>query len=78
MFDPGNPKPLTDPGQIQFRLPLNGYCTDGGLQAIRKLSVEKSAFARYDKGVVDPITGKITPLTLGSGIHGKKRAQPDE
>lgn len=67
MFDLDNPKPLTDPKQMQFRMGLSDYCTDGGIQPIRKVVVKKSAYARYDKGEVDPHTFEISPLTLGAG-----------
>ena len=67
MFDPDNPKPLTDPKQMQFRLPLSGYCNDDGIQPIRKVFVKKTAAATYDKGEKGPMVDgscKITPLTI--------------
>ena len=47
---------------------LNAYCTDGGVQAVRKVTVAKSAYACYNKGVVNSTTGKITPFCL-PGTH---------
>ena len=64
MFDPDNPQPLTDPAQMQFKLGIAGYCTDGGIQAIKKVAVEKTAYAKYDKGEVNLKTGTITPFVL--------------
>lgn len=69
MFDPDNPKPLTDP-QMQIRMGLNGYCTEGGIQPVRKVIVPKRAYACYNKGVVDSATGKITPFCL-PGTHSE-------
>ena len=50
MFDTEDPKPLKDPGQKQFKLPLSAYCRDGGLQPMKLLHLPKEAHARYDKG----------------------------
>ena len=74
MFDPDNPKPLTDP-QMQFR--NANYCIDGGVQAIRKVTVRKTVFAVYDKGEKGEVVGgscKITPFTIGANAHGKTTA----
>ena len=68
MFDPDNPQPLTDPAQMQFQLGIAGYCTDGGIQAIKKVTIEKTAYAKYDKGHVDPKTGEITPFVLAGEV----------
>ena len=80
MFDPDNPHPLTDPQQMQFKLGLSAYCTDGGIAPVTKCLVHKethalhptTALALYDKGTVDPITLKVTPLI----VHGTGEARP--
>tara|TARA_R110002072_G_scaffold302304_1_gene484656 strand:+ start:169 stop:4098 length:3930 start_codon:yes stop_codon:yes gene_type:complete len=65
MFDPDNPKPLTDPKPMYFKLGLSGYCTDGGIQPVRKVILsKKEAKACYTKGDIDATTGVITPFTL--------------
>ena len=80
MFDTDNPHPLTDPQQMQFKLGLSAYCTDGGIAPVTKCLVHKethaldptTALALYDKGTVDPETLKVTPLVL----HGTGHARP--
>ena len=69
MFDAENPKPLTDPGQLQFRMGLGAYCTEGGIQPVRKMVVEKKAYAQYKKGHCDPSTGVITPFLLPGTVN---------
>jgi hypothetical protein len=80
MFDVDNPHPLTDPQQMQFKLGLSAYCTDGGIQPVSKCLVHKethaidptTALALYDKGNVGAETLKVTPLVL----HGNGEARP--
>ena len=75
MFDPDNPRPLTDPSQMQFRMP--SYCVDGGLPAIRKMHVKKTVYAVYDKGekgeVIDG-SCRISPYSIGANAYGKTTA----
>jgi hypothetical protein len=67
MFDADNPKPLTDPKPMQFKLGLGGYCKDGGIEPVRKVILKKKeAHACYTKGDVDA-AGVITPFMLDAG-----------
>ena len=67
MFDPLNPKPLTNPKQLSMRMGLSQYCRDGGIQAVRREVTPKEAKACYTKGSHSGV-GPITPFLL-PGTH---------
>ena len=57
-----SPKPMQCV-QKQFRMPMSGYCRDGGIQPVTLKSVPKTANAQYSKGRIAE-NGCISPFEI--------------
>lgn len=57
-------QPMVQENQPQFKMGLQGYCTDGGIKPVTMRYIKKTAHAQYSKGEIDEDTGVITPLVI--------------